>query len=163
MLIIQHAMTQGSRQVWRRCRYVQAQLILAALLIAARVLRRGGALVAKVFRGRDISLLYAQVVRRMPSPSFPVMHKQCISWSAHTLAVCPQADRHLLEFVHHVMHIPRNIAASTTAMHFATCAQRPLHLRPASVTHEWFGCAAQNFLPGGYGGQTKEQQEFQHR
>jgi len=41
--------------------YVQAQLILAALLIAARVLRRGGALVAKVFRGRDIGLLYAQL------------------------------------------------------------------------------------------------------
>ncbi len=81
--------------MWRRCRYVQAQLILAALLIATRVLRRGGALVAKVFRGRDISLLYAQVLRRMPSPSFSAMHTQRICWSPHTLAVCPQADRHV--------------------------------------------------------------------
>lgn len=41
--------------------YVQSQLVVAALLIATRVLRPGGAFVAKVFRGRDISLLYAQL------------------------------------------------------------------------------------------------------
>jgi 23S rRNA U2552 (ribose-2'-O)-methylase RlmE/FtsJ len=40
--------------------YVQSQLILAALVVVARVLRPGGAFVAKVFRGKDISLLYAQ-------------------------------------------------------------------------------------------------------
>jgi tRNA (cytidine32/guanosine34-2'-O)-methyltransferase len=45
--------------------YVQAQLILAALVIVARVLRPGGTFVAKVFRGKDISLLYAQVQRRV--------------------------------------------------------------------------------------------------
>ena len=43
--------------------YVQSQLIQAALLIVVRVLRPGGAFVAKVFRGRDISLLYSQVAR----------------------------------------------------------------------------------------------------
>lgn len=41
--------------------YVQAQLILAAMLIVTRVLRPGGKFVAKVFRGKDISLLYAQL------------------------------------------------------------------------------------------------------
>ena len=41
--------------------YVQSQLILAALVIVTRVLRPGGTFVAKVFRGKDISLLYAQV------------------------------------------------------------------------------------------------------
>lgn len=43
--------------------YVQAQLILAALVVVTRVLRPGGAFIAKVFRGKDISLLYAQVRR----------------------------------------------------------------------------------------------------
>lgn len=41
--------------------YVQSQLVVAGLLIATRVLRLGGSFVAKVFRGRDISLLYAQL------------------------------------------------------------------------------------------------------
>jgi tRNA (cytidine32/guanosine34-2'-O)-methyltransferase len=43
--------------------YVQAQLILAALVVVTRVLRPGGAFIAKVFRGKDISLLYAQARR----------------------------------------------------------------------------------------------------
>jgi tRNA (cytidine32/guanosine34-2'-O)-methyltransferase len=41
--------------------YVQAQLILAAFSIATFVLRKGGKFVAKIFRGRDVSLLYAQL------------------------------------------------------------------------------------------------------
>ena len=41
--------------------YIQAQLILAALTIVTHVLKPGGTFVAKVFRGREISLLYAQV------------------------------------------------------------------------------------------------------
>ena len=41
--------------------FVQAQLVLAALTVVAAVLRPGGALVAKVFRGREAALLYAQV------------------------------------------------------------------------------------------------------
>ena len=40
---------------------VQAQLVLAALTVVAAVLRPGGAFVAKVFRGREAALLYAQV------------------------------------------------------------------------------------------------------
>eukprot|EP00899_Mesostigma_viride_P019717 jgi/Mesvir1/27747/Mv07437-RA.1 len=41
--------------------FVQSQLILAALVIVSHVLRPGGSMVAKIFRGKDISLLYAQL------------------------------------------------------------------------------------------------------
>lgn len=41
--------------------YIQAQLILAALNIATHVLQEGGAFVAKIFRGKDISLLFSQL------------------------------------------------------------------------------------------------------
>lgn len=40
--------------------FVQGQLLLAALNITTHVLQPGGAFVAKVFRGRDTTLLYAQ-------------------------------------------------------------------------------------------------------
>ena len=41
--------------------YMQAQLLLAALNITINVLRPGGNFVAKIFRGRDVSLLYSQL------------------------------------------------------------------------------------------------------
>ncbi|KAJ9530978.1 hypothetical protein QJQ45_028883 [Haematococcus lacustris] len=41
--------------------YVQAQLLLAALTITVHVLRPGGVFVAKIFRGKDVSLLYSQL------------------------------------------------------------------------------------------------------
>ncbi|EDQ87851.1 uncharacterized protein MONBRDRAFT_26852 [Monosiga brevicollis MX1] len=41
--------------------YVQSQLILAALNISTHVLKRGGTFIAKIFRGRDVQLLYAQL------------------------------------------------------------------------------------------------------
>lgn len=40
--------------------YVQSQLIWAALNLALCVLKPGGTFVAKIFRGRDVDLLYAQ-------------------------------------------------------------------------------------------------------
>lgn len=40
--------------------YIQLQLILAALNITTHVLGEGGCFVSKIFRGKDISLLYAQ-------------------------------------------------------------------------------------------------------
>lgn len=41
--------------------YVQGQLLLAAVSIAAALLRTGGGFVAKIFRGRDAALLCAQL------------------------------------------------------------------------------------------------------
>ena len=41
--------------------YVQAQLLLAALNITTHLLRPGGTFVAKIFRGKDTTLLYSQL------------------------------------------------------------------------------------------------------
>lgn len=41
--------------------YMQAQLLLAALNITTNILRPGGSFVAKIFRGKDVSLLYSQL------------------------------------------------------------------------------------------------------
>ncbi|CUM66936.1 uncharacterized protein PRCAT00004621001 [Priceomyces carsonii] len=41
--------------------YIQAQLILSALQLTICVLKPGGTFVAKIFRGRDIDLLYSQL------------------------------------------------------------------------------------------------------
>ncbi len=41
--------------------YVQAGLLLSALSISVQLLREGGTFVAKIFRGRDTSLLYHQL------------------------------------------------------------------------------------------------------
>ncbi|XP_060596192.1 tRNA (cytidine(32)/guanosine(34)-2'-O)-methyltransferase-like [Ruditapes philippinarum] len=41
--------------------YIQAQLLLAALNITTHVLKNGGTFVAKIFRGKDVSLLYSQL------------------------------------------------------------------------------------------------------
>jgi len=46
--------------------YLQAQLILAAVNISTFVLKPGGVFVAKMFRGRDVSLLYAQLRQFFP-------------------------------------------------------------------------------------------------
>eukprot|EP00122_Pirum_gemmata_P015249 Pgem_evm1s14249 len=41
--------------------YIQAQLLLAALNITTHILKVGGTFVAKIFRGKDITLLYSQL------------------------------------------------------------------------------------------------------
>lgn len=41
--------------------YIQSQLLLAALNITTHVLMRNGTFVAKIFRGKDTSLLYSQL------------------------------------------------------------------------------------------------------
>ncbi|XP_055377416.1 putative tRNA (cytidine(32)/guanosine(34)-2'-O)-methyltransferase 1 isoform X2 [Condylostylus longicornis] len=41
--------------------YIQSQLLLAALSITTHVLAKGGNFVAKIFRGKDTSLLYSQL------------------------------------------------------------------------------------------------------
>lgn len=41
--------------------YIQSQLLFSALTLAIRVLRPGGKFVAKIFRGKDVDLIYAQL------------------------------------------------------------------------------------------------------
>lgn len=41
--------------------YMQAQLLLAALNITTNTLAVGGNFIAKIFRGKDVSLLYSQL------------------------------------------------------------------------------------------------------
>lgn len=41
--------------------FIQAQLLLAALNITTHVLKLGGTFVAKIFRGKDVALLYSQL------------------------------------------------------------------------------------------------------
>ena len=41
--------------------YVQSQLLYSALNLALRVLKPGGKFVAKIFRGKDVDLIYAQL------------------------------------------------------------------------------------------------------
>lgn len=41
--------------------YIQSQLLFSALTLALRVLKPGGKFVAKIFRGKDIDLIYAQL------------------------------------------------------------------------------------------------------
>ncbi|OCT48519.1 tRNA (cytidine(32)/guanosine(34)-2'-O)-methyltransferase [Cladophialophora carrionii] len=41
--------------------YVQSQLLYSALTLATKVLRPGGKFVAKIFRGRNVDLIYAQL------------------------------------------------------------------------------------------------------
>jgi tRNA (cytidine32/guanosine34-2'-O)-methyltransferase len=41
--------------------YIQSQLLFSALNLAIRVLKPGGKFVAKIFRGKDIDLIYAQM------------------------------------------------------------------------------------------------------
>lgn len=41
--------------------YIQAQLLLSAAGITSRILKPGGNFVAKIFRGKDVSLLYSQL------------------------------------------------------------------------------------------------------
>ena len=41
--------------------YIQSQLLFSALNLAIRVLKPGGKFVAKIFRGKDVDLIYAQL------------------------------------------------------------------------------------------------------
>lgn len=67
--------------------FVQAQLILAALNIATHLLRPGGTFVAKVFRGKDTTLLYAQLKCFFPDVSI-AKPKSSRNSSIESFVVC---------------------------------------------------------------------------
>ena len=56
--VARHAFLKCTLQSSRTPFPPQAQLLLAALNISTHVLRSGGTFVAKIFRGKDVSLLY---------------------------------------------------------------------------------------------------------
>lgn len=69
--------------------YVQAQLTLAALTIVSHVLRPGGTFVAKVFRGRDITLLYSQVPSSLCMAPATMEHRHFVGLALHLLQQVP--------------------------------------------------------------------------
>eukprot|EP00775_Hariotina_reticulata_P001490 gene1490-1829_t len=85
--------------------YVQLQLVLAALTVITHVLQDGGTFVAKIFRGKDIDLLYSQL-RIFFSEVFCAKPRSSRNSSIEAFVVCrgfckppgfkPQALRALL-------------------------------------------------------------------
>ncbi|KAL1766206.1 tRNA cytidine32 cytidine32/guanosine34-2' [Sigmodon hispidus] len=71
--------------------YMQAQLLLAALNIATHVLKLGGCFVAKIFRGRDVTLLYSQL-RVFFSSVLCAKPKSSRNSSIEAFAVCQGYD-----------------------------------------------------------------------
>ncbi|XP_016832475.1 putative tRNA (cytidine(32)/guanosine(34)-2'-O)-methyltransferase isoform X6 [Cricetulus griseus] len=71
--------------------YMQAQLLLAALNIATHVLKLGGCFVAKIFRGRDVTLLYGQL-RVFFSSVLCAKPKSSRNSSIEAFAVCQGYD-----------------------------------------------------------------------
>eukprot|EP00249_Psilotum_nudum_P004684 c18192_g1_i1 orf=122-1060(+) len=67
--------------------FVQSQLILAALTIVTHVLKVGGNFVAKIFRGKDTSLLYCQLKMFFPTVTF-AKPKSSRNSSIEAFAVC---------------------------------------------------------------------------
>ncbi|XP_023374811.1 putative tRNA (cytidine(32)/guanosine(34)-2'-O)-methyltransferase isoform X1 [Otolemur garnettii] len=71
--------------------YMQAQLLLAALNIATHVLKPGGCFVAKIFRGRDVTLLYSQL-RVFFSSVLCAKPRSSRNSSIEAFAVCQSYD-----------------------------------------------------------------------
>jgi len=67
--------------------YGQAQLLLAALTITSHVLRPGGTFVAKIFKGKDMSLLYSQLKLLFPEVFF-AKPKSSRNSSIESFVVC---------------------------------------------------------------------------
>ncbi|KAA0044157.1 putative tRNA (cytidine(32)/guanosine(34)-2'-O)-methyltransferase isoform X1 [Cucumis melo var. makuwa] len=67
--------------------FVQFQLILAGLTIVTHILREGGKFIAKIFRGKDTSLLYSQLKLFFPVVTF-AKPKSSRNSSIEAFAVC---------------------------------------------------------------------------
>jgi len=71
--------------------YIQHQLVLAALGISVHLLRPGGKFVAKIFRGKDISLLYS-VLKTFFSQVVVAKPKSSRNSSTESFVVCQNFD-----------------------------------------------------------------------
>ncbi|XP_048624389.1 putative tRNA (cytidine(32)/guanosine(34)-2'-O)-methyltransferase isoform X7 [Brassica napus] len=60
--------------------FVQSQLILAGLTIVTHVLREGGKFIAKIFRGKDTSLLYSQSAKITLHQKYFTQEICIVSW-----------------------------------------------------------------------------------
>lgn len=67
--------------------FVQSQLILAGLTVVTHVLKKGGKFIAKIFRGKDTSLLYCQLKLFFPKVTF-AKPKSSRNSSIEAFAVC---------------------------------------------------------------------------
>ncbi|GAY50679.1 hypothetical protein CUMW_128590 [Citrus unshiu] len=67
--------------------FVQSQLILAGLTVVTHVLKEGGKFIAKIFRGKDTSLLYCQLKLFFPVVTF-AKPKSSRNSSIEAFAVC---------------------------------------------------------------------------
>uniref|UniRef100_A0A7N0VAA6 Putative tRNA (cytidine(32)/guanosine(34)-2'-O)-methyltransferase n=1 Tax=Kalanchoe fedtschenkoi TaxID=63787 RepID=A0A7N0VAA6_KALFE len=67
--------------------FVQSQLILAGLTIVTHILKVGGKFIAKIFRGKDTSLLYCQLKLFFPIVTF-AKPKSSRNSSIEAFAVC---------------------------------------------------------------------------
>ncbi|GMH16697.1 hypothetical protein Nepgr_018538 [Nepenthes gracilis] len=67
--------------------FVQSHLILAGLTIVTHVLKEGGTFIAKIFRGKDTSLLYCQLKLFFPKVTF-AKPKSSRNSSIEAFAVC---------------------------------------------------------------------------
>lgn len=89
--------------------YLQAQLVLAGLNISLHVLEEGGAFVAKIFRGKEVSLLFSQL-RRFFGRVTCAKPKASRNSSFESFVVCqdfhlpegyvPSMERNLLDFLY---------------------------------------------------------------
>ena len=69
--------------------YVQSQLLLAALTIVTSILRMGGTFVAKIFRGREATLLFDQLACFFDS----VTCAKPRSSRGSSIGTCSESDR----------------------------------------------------------------------
>ncbi|CAI5709640.1 unnamed protein product [Peronospora destructor] len=86
--------------------YLQAQLVLAGLNISLQILEEGGTFVAKLFRGKEVSLLYARL-RRFFSQVTCAKPKTSRNSSFESFVICqnfrlpedfvPNMERNLLD------------------------------------------------------------------
>lgn len=110
--------------------YMQAQLLLSALNITTNTLRIGGTFLAKIFRGRDVTLLYSQM-RCFFSDVTVAKPKSSRNSSIEAFIVCrnfcppsdfvPSMDRFLLDHKYSPLNQLLGPSSSSVIVPFVAC------------------------------------------